>query len=60
MSRFACRLLCTALLLWIITAASAQRPVTITGEAPFAKNEEIRLLVFDDLLNFVPTVAATD
>jgi len=27
------------------------QPVTITGEAPFAKNEEIRLLVFDDLLN---------
>ena len=39
---------------------SAQNPVTITGEAPFAKNEEIRLLVFDDLLNNIPTVAATD
>ena len=49
-----------ALLLCIAAVAGAQRPVTITGEAPFAKNEEIRLLVFDDLLNYVPTVAATD
>lgn len=38
----------------------AQNPVIITGEAPFAKNEEIRLLVFDDLLNNIPTVAAAD
>ena len=60
MSRFVCRPLFVALLLWIVTAGIAQRPVTITGEAPFAKNEEIRLLVFDDLLNYVPTVAATD
>ncbi len=60
MSRFVCRPLLVALLLWIVTAGIAQRPVTITGEAPFAKNEEIRLLVFDDLLNYVPTVAATD
>ena len=60
MSRFVCHPLLVALLLWIVTAGIAQRPVTITGEAPFAKNEEIRLLVFDDLLNYVPTVAATD
>lgn len=38
----------------------AQQPVVITGEAPFACNEEIRLLVFDDLLNNIPTVAAHD
>jgi len=60
MSRFACRSLFIVLLLWFATVGSAQRPVTITGEAPFAKNEEIRLLVFDDLLNYIPTVAATD
>lgn len=60
MSRFVCCPLLVALLLWIVTTGIAQRPVTITGEAPFAKNEEIRLLVFDDLLNYVPTVAATD
>lgn len=38
----------------------AQRPVTVNGTAPFAKGEEIRLLVFDDLLYNIPTVAATD
>jgi len=35
-------------------------PVTISGTASFAKGEEIRLLVFDDLLNNTPTIAATD
>ena len=40
--------------------AQAQNPVIITGDAPFAKNEEIRLIVFDDLLNNVPKVVATD
>ena len=35
-------------------------PVTISGTANFAKGEEIRLLVFNDLLNGIPTVAATD
>ena len=29
----------------------AQSPVTITGTAPFAAGKEIRLLVFNDLLN---------
>lgn len=38
----------------------AQQTVTIEGNAVFAKNEEIRLLVFDDLLNLRPVVAATD
>lgn len=38
----------------------SQSPVIITGDAPFAKNEEIRLLVFDDLLNNIPRVVATD
>ncbi|MCQ2284221.1 MAG: TlpA family protein disulfide reductase [Bacteroidales bacterium] len=47
-------------LLCLVAALQAQSPVIITGEAPFAKNEEIRLLVFDDLLNNVPRVAATD
>lgn len=40
--------------------AYAQQPVVITGEAPFAKNEEIRLLIVDDLLHGVPTVVAHD
>ena len=34
--------------------------VTITGTAPFAAGEEIRLLVFNDLLNGIADVAATD
>lgn len=38
----------------------AQQPVTIIGDAPFAANEEIRLLIFDDLLYNIPTVVATD
>lgn len=38
----------------------AQTPVTITGNAPFAPGKEIRLLVYEDLLNGIPTVAATD
>ena len=37
----------------------AQNPVTITGDAPFAKNEEIRLLVYDDLLNNIPHEVAS-
>lgn len=36
-----------------------QSLVTIVGEAPFASNEEIRLLVFEDLLNNVPTTVAS-
>ena len=45
--------------LWCI-AGTAQTPVTISGSAPFAAGEEIRLLVFHDLLNGIPTVATTD
>jgi thiol-disulfide isomerase/thioredoxin len=45
--------------LWC-TAGTAQPPVTISGSAPFAAGEEIRLLVFKDLLNGIPTVATTD
>ncbi len=45
--------------LWCI-AGTAQPPVTISGSAPFAAGEEIRLLVFHDLLNGIPTVATTD
>ena len=41
-------------------AGSAQTPVTITGTATFAAGEEIRLLVFHDLLNGIADVAATD
>lgn len=44
----------------LLISAKAQQPVTITGTAPFAKNEEIRLLVFEDLLNHIPKVVATD
>ncbi len=53
------KFLCMAALLWIAPAAHAQDPVTLTGDASFAKNEEIRLLVYDDLLNNIPKVAAT-
>lgn len=42
------------------SAGHAQTPVTITGHAPFAAGEEIRLLVFHDLLNGIADVAATD
>ncbi len=38
---------------------SAQQPLTISGDATFAANEEIRLLIFDDLLNNIPKVVAT-
>ena len=41
-------------------AGRAQTPVTITGTATFAAGEEIRLLVFHDLLNGIADVAATD
>ena len=44
----------------IATTTLAQTPVTITGTAPFAAGKEIRLLVFNDLLNGIPTVATTD
>lgn len=43
---------------WMVFAQMP--PVTISGTADFAKGEEIRLLVFNDLLNNTPTVAATD
>lgn len=48
------------LFLAVGNALYAQQSVTITGDASFAKNEEIRLLLFDDLLNNKPIVAATD
>lgn len=38
----------------------AQPPVVISGTAPFAAGEEIRLMVYDDLLNDIPSLAATD
>ena len=41
-------------------AGQAQTPVTITGTATFAAGEEVRLLVFNDLLNGIADVAATD
>ena len=44
----------------VTTVSHAQTPVTITGTAPFAAGEEIRLLVFNDLLNGIADVAATD
>lgn len=44
----------------VTTVSHAQTPVTITGTAPFAAGEEIRLLVFHDLLNGIADVAATD
>ena len=47
-------------LLMATTVSRAQTPVTITGTAPFAAGEEIRLLVFNDLLNGIADVAATD
>ena len=46
---------------FLVTSVShAQTPVTITGTAPFAAGEEIRLLIFHDLLNGIADVAATD
>lgn len=51
---------CTLVMLFSALLAQAQNTVIITGDAPFAKNEEIRLIVFDDLLNNVPKVVATD
>lgn len=49
-------------LVCLLTALSArpQSSVTITGTAPFAAGEEVRLLVFHDLLNGIAEVAATD
>jgi thiol-disulfide isomerase/thioredoxin len=44
----------------VTTVSHAQTPVTITGTAPFAAGEEIRLLVFHDLINGIADVAATD
>ncbi|MCR4877861.1 MAG: TlpA family protein disulfide reductase [Bacteroidales bacterium] len=41
-------------------AGQAQTPVTITGTATFAAGEEVRLLVFNDLLNGIADIAATD
>ena len=50
--------LCILCIRWM---AFAQMPsATISGTADFAKGEEIRLLVFNDLLNNIPTVVATD
>lgn len=54
------RSLSIALFIGFAAFGWAQRPVTIAGTAPFAKGEEIRLLVFEDLLNRIPTVAASD
>ena len=54
------RSLFISLLIGFAAFGWAQRPVTIAGTAPFAKGEEIRLLVFEDLLNRIPTVAASD
>lgn len=48
------------LLLCLIAHTHAQTPVTISGSAPFAASEELRLLVYDDLLNGIPKVVATD
>ena len=44
----------------VLSNAHAQTPVTITGTASFAAGEEIRLLVFHDLLNGIAEVATTD
>lgn len=59
MSRAIGHILLIALLM-ATTVSRAQTPVTITGTAPFAAGEEIRLLVFNDLLNGIADVAATD
>lgn len=48
------------LALCILLAQSAFcQQVTISGEAPFAPNEEIRVLLFHDLIQNTPEVAAT-
>jgi thiol-disulfide isomerase/thioredoxin len=46
--------------LWIFSSAHAQTPVTITGTATFAAGEEIRLLVYNDLLNGITEVVNSD
>lgn len=46
--------------LCLLSGAHAQTPVTITGTATFAAGEEIRLLVYHDLLNGIAEVATTD
>ncbi len=38
----------------------AQSPVIISGSAPFAAGEELRLMVFDDLITTTPTLVASD
>lgn len=48
------------LLFCLFTATHAQTPVTISGSATFAAGEELRLLVYDDLLNGIPNVVASD
>lgn len=48
------RWIALGLLLMIAAAAAGQKPVVIEGDAPFAKNEEIRLVVFEDLFNRIP------
>ncbi len=46
--------------LWTGCPVFGQTPVTITGTASFAAGEEIRLLVFNDLLNGIAEVVTTD
>lgn len=54
------RIVHITLLFCLFAATHAQTPVTISGSAAFAAGEELRLLVFDDLLNGIPNVVATD
>lgn len=54
------RIVHIALFLSLLAGVRAQTPVTISGSAPFAAGEELRLLVYNDLLNGIPSVVTTD
>lgn len=58
--RFPKRHIILTLCVLVSMFGQAQTPVTITGTARFAAGEEIRLLVYHDLLNGIAEVAATD
>ncbi len=51
---------CLLMILLCFAKVLDAQPVTITGTAPFAKNQEIRLAVMNDLLNGIPQLVATD
>lgn len=57
---FSLRHIITVFLFVSTISATAQQQFCISGTAPFAAGEELRLLVYNDLINGIPTVVATD